>query len=233
MRMPEEINRILTDQISTTLFCPTETAVQNLIREGFGERDCEIHNVGDVMYDAAMYYSPKSVKPHQLLEDVIGSFALMTIHRAENTDDPKRIKGIVAAINEIAKDVTVICPLHPRTRNVIEGMEIHCQATFLDPVSYFEMIWLLQNCSSVLTDSGGLQKEAYFFKKPCITMRDQTEWVELIDEGANILVGADFDLITEAFTRYNGTPLEIKKNLYGDAKAADKIVTKIVNGISS
>lgn len=228
MRMPEEINRILTDQISSKLFCPTETAIKNLEREGFATRDCEIHNVGDVMYDAAMFYSPRSKRPNHLSSG-IEEFALATIHRAENTDDLDCLKSIVEAINEIAEAVPVVCPLHPRTRKIIESTALKFNATVLEPVGYFEMIWLLQNCSSVLTDSGGLQKEAYFFGKPCVTLRDQTEWIELVDVGANKLVGSDKNMIIKAFASGNDTTIDQKDNLYGDAKAAHKIVQKIVS----
>lgn len=226
MQMPEEVNRILTDNVSSKLFCPTETAIQNLMNEGFEKRDCEILNVGDVMFDAAMFYAPQSTKPATLASST-EPFSLVTIHRAENTDNLERLTSIIEALNEIAKDSTVICPLHPRTQKTIESSGMEFNATILQPVGYFEMIWLLQNCSTVLTDSGGLQKEAYFFNKPCITMRDQTEWVELVKAGANTLVGADQKSIVSAFKNCDGRTIDPTENLYGDGHAADKIVDAI------
>lgn len=228
MAMPEEVNRILTDQISTTLFCPTQTAVKNLKNEGFKSRICKIYNVGDVMYDAAMYYAPKSEKPKQLT--INGrDFALVTIHRAENTDDPEKLFSIIQALNEISLSIPIVCPLHPRTQKLIKELDLQFDANVLTPVGYFEMIWLLQNCSAVLTDSGGLQKEAYFFNKPCITMREQTEWVELVEAGVNKLVGADTNKIINGFNSVHNTKITSSDNLYGNAKAAFKIIEKLMN----
>ena len=226
MAMPEEVNRILTDQISSTLFCPTQTAVNNLQNEGFNNRDCKIYNVGDVMYDAAMYYAPKSEKPKQLTINDKG-FALVTIHRAENTDDPERLSSIIQALNEISKSMPLVCPLHPRTQKLINELDLRFNANILAPVGYFEMIWLLQNCSSVLTDSGGLQKEAYFFNKACITMRDQTEWVELVETGVNTLVGANINEIIKGFETIKNTNIDSSQSLYGQADAAFKIIEKL------
>ncbi|WP_417624809.1 non-hydrolyzing UDP-N-acetylglucosamine 2-epimerase [Paremcibacter congregatus] len=227
LKMPEEINRILTDQISSILFCPTETAVKNLHAEALNQRSCTIHNVGDVMYDAAMLYAQNSVQPTQLTK-VPNQFALLTIHRAENTNNLSRLKSIVEALNEISKDLPVLCPLHPRTVKVIKENGLELKARILEPVGYFEMIWLLKNCSVVLTDSGGLQKEAYFFKKPCITLRDQTEWVELVDAKANVLVGSDKKAIISAVRSFDYSQIDFSGKLYGDADASYKIVEQIL-----
>jgi len=229
MRMPEEINRILTDQISSVLFCPTETSMVNLDSEGFSKRSCSVHNVGDVMYDAAMFYAPKSIKPSQLKE-LTEPFALVTIHRAENTDDLSRLSEIVEALNELSNDMLVICPLHPRTKKEINDANLTLNANIIEPVGYFEMIWLLQNCNIVLTDSGGLQKEAYFFQKPCLTLRDQTEWVELIKAGVNSLVKINkteiLDKTREALAMDKSIFSE--SSLFGNGDAAEKIVKELL-----
>src|SRR5690554_6304137 len=198
MKMPEEINRILTDRVADVLFCPTSTAVENLKNEGFENFDAEILNVGDVMYDAALFYADKSFKPNV---DIPSKYVLCTLHRAENTDDSMRLKSIFKSLEVISKISPVIIPLHPRTKSKLININYdfdNSDIIFINPVSYFEMIWLLQNCHFVMTDSGGLQKEAYFFKKYCVTLRDETEWVELVDNEFNILTGSDVKTILNA-----------------------------------
>src|SRR5574344_1919859 len=202
MKMPEEVNRILTDRVSNILFCPTDTAIQNLKNEGYENFDCKIVKSGDVMQDGAMFYKNLAIKPNI---EIKNSFILCTIHRAENTDDETRLRSIFEALNEIAKEKQIILPLHPRTKKLLENLQTKNQKlltknlTIIDPVGYLEMVWLIDNCDFVMTDSGGLQKEAYFFEKQCITLRDETEWVELVECGANILVGADKEKILEAY----------------------------------
>ncbi len=223
MRMPEEINRILTDRISNILFCPTDTAVNNLKKEGYEGFDIGIIKSGDVMQDAAMFYSSRSKAPGFALP---GEFVLATIHRAENTDDPKRLTDIFTAFTLIAEKMPVILPLHPRTKKIIEasGMNIDKKRIMIiDPVGYLEMVYLLQNCKLVMTDSGGLQKEAFFFAKPCITLRDETEWVELVENGFNTVVGADKEKIVKAFENqdYN---IDFGVDLYGNGRASSVIV---------
>jgi UDP-GlcNAc3NAcA epimerase len=227
MVMPEEINRVLTDNISTHLFCPTETAVNNLRREGFEQKECSIINVGDVMYDAVLYYTEKSQRPTTLHQKFNGDFILATLHRADNTDDPQKLKEIISSLNELAKSQPVVCPLHPRTRKKIAELKLNCKFTVLDPVSYFEMLWLLINSKIVLTDSGGLQKEAYFFEKFCITMREQTEWVELVDEGVNVLVGSSKTMILNETRNLLEKKFVASSTLYGDGTAGEKIVKSI------
>ena len=237
-KMPEEINRILTDQISNILFCPTKTAVQNLKNEGFDQQPSTINhqlvlNVGDVMQDAALFYKDLAKKPdftkNQKLKT--SDYVLCTLHRAENTDDPHRLRSIFAALDEIAEEKTIILPLHPRTRQKLETINYQPKTKnllFIDPVGYLEMIWLLEHCSLVLTDSGGVQKEAFFFGKACVTMRDQTEWVELIDAGVNELVGADREKIVAAVSCNFGRKVDDSNCLYGGGKAAEKIVEYLV-----
>ncbi|WP_028487993.1 non-hydrolyzing UDP-N-acetylglucosamine 2-epimerase [Thiothrix lacustris] len=194
--MPEELNRILTDHVSSLLFTPTDTATRNLANEGItGEK---VQQVGDVMYDAALYYRNKAQRPAGIQHD--SGFILSTIHRAENTDNPERLSNIIGALNEVAAETPVILPLHPRTRKLLaQGNYDTRNIALLEPISYLQMVWLLEHCKLVVTDSGGLQKEAYFFGKPCVTTRDETEWVELVDSGWNTLVGANIKRISQAF----------------------------------
>lgn len=246
IQMPEEINRVLTDRVSTWLFCPTETAVNNLKKEGYPFpinyttiplTTQQILNVGDVMYDAAMYYKQFAKKPKTVTVTDNCYFVLCTIHRAENTDNPERLKNIFEALEEIAKDTPVILPLHPRTRNKLKLLSLSLNTvTIIDPIGYLEMIWLLDKCKLVITDSGGLQKEAFFFKKPCITLRDETEWVELVKIGANVLVGADKERIVKVACDNEGAfdklcflfSQNTLTNLYGDGKTSEKIIKELL-----
>lgn len=228
MAMPEEINRILTDRISRLLFVPSATAMQNLKNEGFLNFDCQIVQSGDIMQDAVLHYANIAKKPaFELAKD----FALCTIHRAENTDCLPRLREIFAALYEIAKQMQVILPLHPRTQKILEQEQIDTQGIrIVEPVSYLEMIWLLRTCKIVLTDSGGLQKEAYFFKKPCLTLRDETEWVELVEKGYNVIVGADKEKIIQQFLKIadnDNKKMQFCDILYGGGKAAEVILQTI------
>lgn len=221
MDMPEEINRILTDKIADFLFCPTDTALYNLMKEGFDDSEIFIDNVGDVMLDAALFYAKKEQKP---AFDVSSKFILATVHRAENTNDLSKLKDIISALNEINSIIPVIIPLHPRTRNIIEQAKLKPEFTIVNPVGYLEMIYLLKHCSMVLTDSGGLQKEAFFFKKFCITMREQTEWVELVENKYNKIVGSNKDKIIETFHEVINRNIDFDKSLYGDGEASSRII---------
>ncbi|WP_276168599.1 non-hydrolyzing UDP-N-acetylglucosamine 2-epimerase [Zobellia alginiliquefaciens] len=228
MRMPEEINRILTDRISDVLFCPTDTAIENLEKEGYANIDIEQIKCGDVMYDAALYYTNRAVK-----SDVVDSnnnFVLSTIHRQENTDDEVKLKVIFEALGEIAQKQKVILPLHPRTIKKLEEFKISLNKNIqiLEPVGYFEMIWLLKHSTCVITDSGGLQKEAFFFKKPCITVRDETEWVELIRNGVNFLTGPSKERILAAFNDLKNMNINFDINLYGKGNTGEIIVKELV-----
>ncbi|MGI1794784.1 non-hydrolyzing UDP-N-acetylglucosamine 2-epimerase [Acinetobacter variabilis] len=224
MRMPEEINRILTDQVSDILFCPTETAVKNLKNEGFEAKPVQVLNVGDVMQDSSMFFAERAVKGEALRAVPESNFIVATLHRAENTDDPVRLKAIVDALNYIHKNILpVVLPLHPRTQKVVKSLGLQLDMLVLEPVGYLEMIWLLKHCNAVVSDSGGVQKEAFFFKKPCITMRDQTEWVELIEHGVNILAGADTQKIINATQAMLNKTIEDPLNLYGGGKASQNI----------
>jgi UDP-GlcNAc3NAcA epimerase len=231
--MPEEINRVLTDHAADLLFAPTDAAVANLKAEGIAGDN--VVRTGDVMYDAARYYRSRAKRPpiDTLPES---GFVLCTVHRQENTDDPARLGGILGALIEIADRVPVVFPMHPRTRKAIKqngfAIDSHkglCKGLcVLDPVSYLEMVWLLDHCQIVMTDSGGLQKEAYFFQKPCITLREETEWVELVEAGANVLAGAGTARIVETIRTLHLHAAVIDKHLfpslYGDGNAAKLVV---------
>lgn len=227
-RMPEEVNRVLTDHVSTRLFCPSRPAVDNLRREGITEG---VEMVGDVMADAS-----------QLAQQVIGGreegfldradpsvlerdYALLTLHRAENTDDAGRIRALVEQLNSL--EMTVVFPLHPRTRNALhrEGLLLSGNILTLEPVGYLEMAALLGGARLVLTDSGGLQKEAYWSKTPCVTLRTETEWVETVEAGWNILVGDDVEGIPGMIEKVSGA--NEWAPLYGDGKAAERIAASL------
>ena len=230
MDMPEEINRILTDRISDILFCPTETAVNNLKKEGYENINCRIIRNGDVMQDAALFYAGRAVRPKA---DIPEDFVLCTVHRAENTDDPERLRNIFSALEEISKTCRVVLPLHPRTKGKLSAT---CYDTnnshilFIEPVGYLEMVWMLKHCRLVMTDSGGLQKEAYFFDKYCITLRDETEWVELVKYGYNFLAGDDKGKIISLYNHISDkNNIEQKTPLYGNGNAGDLIVETLRN----
>ena len=228
-RMPEEINRIMTDHLAAYLFCPTDTAMQNLKNEGV-ERGS--HLVGDIMFDAALHFGREArASIDSALERHFsgGNFVLATIHRQENTDDPNRLERIVAALVRLSRDIPVLLPLHPRTRGRIEAMGL---SQFFDapglsivpPLGYFDMLALEQESALILTDSGGVQKEAYFFKVPCVTLRDQTEWGELVRLGWNRLVDVLNDDIAAVAKQALGSRGSEAELPYGEGDTAERIV---------
>jgi UDP-GlcNAc3NAcA epimerase len=226
-KMPEEINRVLTDHIASILLAPTDSARNNLFNEGIAVSST--HVIGDVMYDAALYYKSKASKPIWFDELGIapGAFVLSTVHRAENTDDRKRMESILYGLSDAGS--LVILPLHPRTRKKIEEMNLDIpeNVRVVEPVSYLEMVWLEVNCKLIATDSGGVQKEAYFHGKPCVTLREETEWVELVECGANRLVGTDAKLIAEAI---HEMPAYIEtKQFYGQGNSGELIANLIMS----
>lgn len=230
MRMPEEINRILADRVSNLLLCPTDTAVKNLKLEGISKG---VHNVGDVMYDVALFYRDRAQQQSKILQAVgvqAGGFALATCHRAENTDSPQRLGDILSALAEVAGRMPLVLPLHPRTRKLVaeNGFSHHLEAlTVTDPLPFLDMVALEQAARVILTDSGGVQKEAFFYGVPCITMRDETEWVETVDLGANRVVGASRIAIVEAVESVmQDCDSHVGNSAsYGDGQAAAKIIT--------
>jgi UDP-GlcNAc3NAcA epimerase len=229
--MPEEQNRVLTDHISKMLFCPTNTAVENLAKEGITK---EVYDVGDVMCDALFFYrSLAAQKYHDLSElayadekpgNISGGYYLATIHRAENTDGTKTLKNILSAFEQL--DAPVIFPVHPRTRPIVESIKkelggfsnIH----FVNPVGYLYMLYLAANAKKIVTDSGGLQKEAYLLETPCVTVREQTEWVETLNGNWNVLAHPTTEDIVSKLNHISADASK-RKAYYGDGHAAEKI----------
>ena len=230
--MPEEINRVAADHVSDLLFAPTKIAVENLRREGMPIK--RIAKVGDVMYDAALYYAQTAEKQSHILDDLKlhpGSYILATVHRAENTDDPARLKAIFAALQHAGRDMPVVLPLHPRTRAAITrlGLAGNSCIRIIAPVGYLDMVVLERNARTIVTDSGGVQKEAFFYKVPCITLRNETEWVELVDAGWNCLLPPDSPSLArrlstaiKGFRRPATAP-----RLYGSGHAAEAITIRL------
>lgn len=228
IRMPEEINRILSDRISSLLFCPTVTAEANLRAEGLVDG---VHNVGDVMYDVALHYKAQAAAQSDALNRLgvlPQRFVLSTCHRAENTDDPVRLRDILAALSKIAKELPVVLPLHPRTRTIIADRDLtHLLAGLIltDPLPFLDMVALEQAAALVVTDSGGVQKEAFFYGVPCVTMRDETEWIETIDLGWNVIAGANREVIVQAAHAFLAHPPPAARDApYGQGNAAARIV---------
>jgi len=227
MNMPEEVNRILTDRISNLLFCPSGLAVKNLETEGFKNfPNAKIKNVGDIMYEGAMHFSKESKRPPELNHTDLDNYVLATIHRAETTDNIENLKSVVQALNTINESKPVIVPIHPRTCSIIKDNNIEVSFQMINPVGYLEMIWLIKNCSLVITDSGGLQKEAYFFEKCCLTTRTETEWVELVESGNNVLVAYEVNKILSAFN----APRKFNPSgkLYGHGNTSELIIKALI-----
>lgn len=248
--MPEEINRIMCDHVSTLLFSPTVTGYKNLVKEGFKEmnaapysaNNAKIYHSGDVMYDNSMHFaSVAETKTNVLLANQLqnGKFILATIHRNNNTDESPRLNALFRSLNDISNDngLDVILPLHPRTSKLLEAnldptllkaVRSNSKFKIIAPASFLEMIALEKNCAMVMTDSGGVQKEAFYFEKPCIILRPETEWVELVECGAAIVTDADEKRIKDAFKKlYTATNLSFPK-FYGDGKAAQFICTEML-----
>ncbi|MDQ3100277.1 MAG: UDP-N-acetyl glucosamine 2-epimerase, partial [Bacteroidota bacterium] len=248
--MPEEINRITSDHCSTWLFCPTSTAVRNLEREGFsssrqGQPSIDHPHVvmsGDVMYDNSLHFAALARKRSEVLSKLglkENGFALATIHRPANTDDPARLASIIRSLLALVsdRDLHVVLPLHPRTRerlNAIQDAELHNSLAINDrlhviaPVGFLEMTALEQNARIVLTDSGGVQKEAYFFGKPCVILRNETEWTELVETGMALVTDADPDRISAAVEQLLFRSMPAKEGIFGDGRAAEHICAELL-----
>jgi UDP-GlcNAc3NAcA epimerase len=251
--MPEEINRIVSDHVSTLLFCPTKTAIKNLEKEGFS-MDLEnkasidhphVYLCGDIMFDNSLFFSELSARNSQILEELNlqeNEYILTTIHRNANTDDASNINSIFSALLDIQKitSLKIVLPLHPRTKKMMQDLlnkdlfeEIKTNERFviIDPAGFLDIIALEKNARLIVTDSGGLQKEAFFFQKPCVILRPQTEWIEIVENGNAILTDANFDKIMHA------TEILLNKNdftfpsLFGDGKASEFILEKIFENI--
>ncbi len=233
MTMPEEVNRILTDRISDLLCCPTTTAIDNLKSEGFDAFNSKVVLSGDIMKDSLEFYSAISEEKSTILKDLNlqkNEFVLATIHRQENTDDLYRLKGIFKGLEEIHKDKMVVMPLHPRTKAVLEKHDLVYNIKFIDPVGYFDMLQLLKDCYLVVTDSGGLQKEAFFSGKRCLIARDETEWVELVKNGFAEIIGADKIKLIAAFKNNLNHHSDFSLPLFGN-KVGETIHKEILNFI--
>lgn len=224
--MPEEQNRILTDHISKYLFVPSNTALDNLKNEGIING---VYNTGDVMFDAINLFKEKAENKSNILSELglnSKNYILSTIHRAENTNDVNRLSNIIKALNE--SNENIILPLHPRTKKFIQdyNLKISDKIMIIEPVGYLDMIKLMNNSKKIVTDSGGIQKEAYFLEIPCITMRDETEWIETVENGWNILVGSDIEKIKDAINNF--LPKNKPIMVFGSGNAAD-IITNIIS----
>lgn len=233
-QMPEEINRIVTDRLSTLLFCPTVNSMDNLESEGIEKwKNAKMIYSGDIMYESITFFKKISSPPIDFKDKK--DFVLVTVHRAENTDKLENLLDITDALKHISNDQNVIFPIHPRTKKVIEENHIDLgKIEVIDPVGYLEMCWLIDNCSVVLTDSGGLQKEAYFLKKPCVTLRYETEWTELVDLGVNILTGHSKISIIDGFKKAKIISDELfTKQLYGEGNASEIILKEMINELKN
>ena len=245
MAMPEEINRIVCDQLSSICFAPTQTAVDNLRHEGFMDSQAtfrnglhrRVCNCGDVMYDNSIYFASIAREHTSIIQDLhltANAYILATIHRDNNTDNPQRLQAILKALSDISQqdNIPVILPLHPRTRKILENNSFNINLPnsirITEPASFFEINMLEQNARIVMTDSGGVQKEAFFFEKPCVILRPETEWVEIVNHGAGIIADADYQRITTAYRQLVDHPVHFPK-LFGDAHAAEKILQTILD----
>ncbi len=247
--MPEEINRIVCDHVSTYLFTPTLQGYQNLIKEGFKESpppytidNPGIFHVGDIMFDNSKFFAELASKNSTILKDnnlIPEKYVLATIHRNHNTDNPKRLESIFDAFFEIVKtyNIKLVLPLHPRTSKILKqniNKELYNKIVeeknilFIPPVSFLDMIFLEKNAHLIMTDSGGVQKEAHFFEKPCIILRPETEWVELVDNGSAKIVDADKYEIIKAFENYFQKNNFVYPKFYGDGNASSKIIDKLI-----
>jgi UDP-GlcNAc3NAcA epimerase len=232
-RMPEEINRVLTDRISNILFCPTETALKNLAKEGITDG---VYKVGDVMNDAFLTYKKKAVQKSKILQALNlrpAHYYLATVHRQENTDDPERLRNIFSAFEQLAKkDHPFVIPLHPRTRGALRSQGINLKKNshvrLILPLNYLDMIALELQAAMIFTDSGGMQKEAFFARVPCITLRDETEWVETVEAGWNFLTGARKESILRAFANANKPGKTAPSDQYGKGNASQLILEAII-----
>lgn len=228
-RMPEEINRILTDHASDLLFTPTQNAVDNLKKEGVNDEKIEM--VGDVMYDAALFYAAKAEIQSHILQTLAlraKKYILTTLHRQENIEDPDRLIAIIQGL--LTSSLPVIWPLHPRTRKRLAELDFALTSPIhpIEPVGYLDMVMLEKNANLIATDSGGVQKEAYFYSVPCLTLREETEWIELIKVGANHLVGANSTKLAKFINHISNNQINVtRENLYGEGNAGLWISTKI------
>jgi UDP-GlcNAc3NAcA epimerase len=227
--MPEEQNRILTDHISDLLFAPTQTAIDHLKNEGITKG---VHLVGDVMYDGILHFTEIARKKSRILTTLNLSekqFILCTIHRAENTDNPDRLKAIFKGLNAVNEQI--VLPIHPRTQKCVKayGIDIASHILVIDPLGYLDMVMLESAAKKIVTDSGGIQKEAFFLGVPCVTLREETEWVETVESGWNLLVGSDYTRIGDAINNFN--PVTERKDYFGNGDTSQQMIAIIKNTV--
>lgn len=228
--MPEEINRVVADHLSTRLFAPTRNAVAHLAREGIAQD--RIRLCGDVMYDAALYFAGRAARESAILERLglaPRAYALATVHRAENTDAPERLRALCEGLASLARALPVVFPIHPRTRKALAGAPLGAGVRVIDPVGFLDMTALEKNARLVVTDSGGVQKEAFFHGVPCATLRDETEWTELVDAGWNTLVSprAARGVGERLLEILSAPPPADRESVYGDGRAAEAIAREL------
>ena len=246
--MPEEINRIMCDHASTLLFSPTPTGYHNLLNEGFKELEegpfnadhPKVYHCGDVMYDNSLHFSALAKEKSSIFVDEqleVGSFILGTIHRDNNTDIPERLTAIFEALLEIAQEHKIILPLHPRTKKKMQevlsfdllNQITNCQnLQMIAPVSFLDMVKLEESSKMIITDSGGVQKESFFFKKPCLILRPETEWVEIVEAGAAKICDADKDIILKSYHEFKANPPQNFEGIFGNGQAAEFICGEIL-----
>ena len=253
--MPEEINRIMCDHVSTLLFSPTKTGFNNLIQEGFLSQNNapysidnpKIYHCGDVMYDNSLFFSKISDVKTSIINDLKlknNGFILATIHRNNNTDEPIRLNALFKSLNDISINyqLQIVLPLHPRTSNLldrnlskdlVEAIRLNSNFKIISPVSFLEMLALEKNCCLVMTDSGGVQKEAFYFEKPCVILRPETEWIELLENGAALIADADENKIKFSFEQLIAKKDLSFPKLYGDGNAAVFICSEIISQITT
>jgi UDP-GlcNAc3NAcA epimerase len=253
--MPEEINRIMCDHVSTLLFSPTKTGFDNLVQEGFLSQtkapysidNPKIYHCGDVMYDNSLFFSKISDVKTSIINDLKlknNGFILATIHRNNNTDEPIRLNALFKSLNDISinHQLQIVLPLHPRTSNLldrnlskdlVEAIRLNSNFKIISPVSFLEMLALEKNCCLVMTDSGGVQKEAFYFEKPCVILRPETEWIELLENGSALIADADENKIKFSFEQLIAKKDLSFPKLYGDGKAAEFICSEIINQITT
>jgi len=253
--MPEEINRIMCDHVSTLLFSPTKTGFDNLVQEGFLSQtkapysidNPKIYHCGDVMYDNSLFFSKISDVKTSIINDLKlknNGFILATIHRNNNTDEPIRLNALFKSLNDISinHQLQIVLPLHPRTSNLldrnlskdlVEAIRLNSNFKIISPVSFLEMLALEKNCCLVMTDSGGVQKEAFYFEKPCVILRPETEWIELLENGSALIADADENKIKFSFEQLISKKDLSFPKLYGDGKAAEFICSEIINQITT
>ncbi len=251
-RMPEEINRITTDHCSTLLFTPTPSGVKNLRNEGFNMNATPPYSInnpgvfhcGDIMLDNTLYFAEIAEKKSDIMQKLHiskGNFILATIHRDYNTDSQERLEGILTALTTIASETTIVLPLHPRTQKCIKQISGTIKNNFLnhhnihviDPLGFFDMLNLEKNCTLIMTDSGGVQKEAYFFKKPVLILRSETEWTEIIDNECGVVTDSNPKKILEAYYKYTDSDGMVFPSVFGDGKAASFICETLINNLQN